>query len=137
MNQENILSAVKSLKSKNCDGYDRIPVRVLIDSIPVTLPILTHLFEQIYESLTIPEQWKISRVIPIPKAGDTHKIENYRPISNLCSTSKIFEKLILMRLTQIEKDSNCSLTGTSQHGFKKGHSTCTLGLTVQSVLRMP
>ena len=134
MTPENVLTAINSLKSKNCEGFDRIPLRALIDSTPITLPILTHLFNLIYEQKIIPEQWKISRIIPIPKPGDPHKIENYRPISNLCSTSKIFEKLILKRLTQIETENNCSLTGKSQHGFKKAHSTCSLGLTVQSVL---
>ena len=134
MTPENILSAAKLIKSKNCEGYDRIPVRVLLDSLPFTLPILSHLFNQIYEQKQIPEQWKVSKIIPIPKSGDPHKIENYRPISNLCSTTKIFEKMILMRLTQIESENNCSLTGKPQHGFKKNHSTCSLGLTVQSVL---
>ena len=134
MTPDNIIVAIKSLKSKNCEGYDRIPVRILIDSIPVTLPLLNNLLNLIYVQKTIPEQWKISKVMPIPKAGDPLKIENYRPISNLCSTSKIYEKLILLRLTQIENENNCSLTGSSQHGFKKAHSTCTLGLTLQSVL---
>ena len=61
-------------------------------------------------------------------------IENYRPISNLCSTSKIFEKLILQRLNELETINNISLTGKPQHGFKKGHSTATLGILIQSLL---
>ena len=103
MTKENIITAINSLKVKNCEGYDRIPVRTLIDSTPITLPILTNLFNLIYIQKSIPEQWKISKVIPIPKAGSPNKIENYRPIANLCSTTKIYEKLILARLTQIEK----------------------------------
>ena len=61
-------------------------------------------------------------------------IKNYRPISNLSSASKIFKKLILMRLTQIETKNNCSLTGKAQHGFKKSHSTFILSSTIQLVL---
>ena len=34
--------------------------------------------------------------------GFKNKIENYRPISNLCSTSKNFEKLILKRIDTIQ-----------------------------------
>ena len=68
----------------------------------MTLPMLTDLFNLIYEQKTTPEQWKIGRVIPIPKLGDPHKIKKYRPILNLCSASKIFEKLILGPLKQIE-----------------------------------
>ena len=39
-----------------------------------------------------------------------------------------------MRLTQIENLNNISLTGNSQHGFKKNHSTASLGLTIQSLI---
>ena len=134
MTPENVISAIKSLKVKNCEGFDRIPVRILIDGIEELTPILSHLFNLIYKQRKIPEQWRISKVIPLFKKGNPNKIENYRPISNLCSTSKIFEKLILLRLTQLENIHNISLTGKSQHGFKKNHSTATIGLVLQSVL---
>ena len=39
-----------------------------------------------------------------------------------------------MRLNQLETVNNISLTGKPQHGFKKGHSTATLGLLIQSLL---
>ena len=89
----NIINAIKSLKSKNCEGFDRIPVRYLIDGMSVITPILTHLFLLIYETKTIPQQWSISKVIPINKKSCPNKIENYRPIANLCSTTKFFEKI--------------------------------------------
>ena len=56
----NIINAIKSFKSKNCEGLDRIPVRYLIDGMSVITPILTHLFLLIYETKTIPQQWSIS-----------------------------------------------------------------------------
>ena len=37
----------------------------------------------------------------------------------LCETSKIFEKLILKRIMEIQKDISVDLTGKQQHGFKK------------------
>ena len=40
----------------------------------------------------IPEQWLISRIIPIHKKGDKNNISNYRPIANLCAMSKLFER---------------------------------------------
>ena len=54
-------------------------------------------------------------------------IENYCPISNLCSTSKIFEKLILMCLNQLEN-------GQTTTWLQKTHNTATLGLLIQSLL---
>ena len=134
MTQEYVYSAIKSLKIKNCEGFDRIPVRILCDSINEITPVLSHLFSLIYKHKEIQKQWRISKIIPLLKKGNPTKIENYRPIANLCSTSKIFEKLILMRLSQLEILNNVTLTGKPQHGFKKSHSTATLGLTLQSLI---
>ena len=39
------------------------------------------------------------------------EIYNYRPIANLCAASKIFEKWILQRIGDIEKEMNVDLTG--------------------------
>ena len=66
--------------------------------------------------------------------GDINNVINYRPIANLCSTSKIFEKLVLNRLMQIQISNDIDLTHKSQHGFKKKHSTNTAGLLLQSIL---
>ena len=58
------------------------------------------LFSRIYAQMKVPEQWLVSKTIPVFKnKGDPKDIENYRPISNLCSCSKISEKLILKRMT--------------------------------------
>ena len=134
MTPENVFKSIKSLKSKNCEGFDRIPVRILTDGINEITPVLSHIFNLIYKQKQIPDQWRVSKVIPLFKKGNPNMIENYRPISNLCSTSKIFEKLILQRLNELETINNISLTGKPQHGFKKGHSTATLGILIQSLL---
>ena len=134
MTPENVYKSIKSLKSKNCEGFDRIPVRILTDGINEITPVLSHIFNLIYKQKQIPDQWRVSKVIPLFKKGNPNMIENYRPISNLCSTSKIFEKLILQRLNELETINNISLTGKPQHGFKKGHSTATLGILIQSLL---
>ena len=52
----------------------------------------------------------------------------------MCSTSKIFEKLILKRIQAIEIFHNADLTGKQQHGFKKCKSTSTLALQLQSLI---
>jgi hypothetical protein len=75
----------------------------------------------------IPEQWLVSKTIPIFKnKGQKKDIENYRPIANLCSSSKIFEKLILTRILQIGSEKQVDFTGKNQHGFKRKRSTSTL-----------
>jgi hypothetical protein len=134
MSENEILIAVKSLSVKNSEGHDRIPQRILIDGYEILKAPLLVLFNKIYETKEIPQQWLISKVNPILKKGNPSNIENYRPISNLCSTSKIFEKLILLRMQSLEKLNKIDLTGKAQHGFKRKHSTTTAGLTLQSLL---
>jgi hypothetical protein len=80
----------------------------------------------------IPEQWKTSRILPLHKKGKKNLVENYRPISNLCAGSKVFERLVLMRILEIEEQSGTSLTGNNQHGFKKERSTITASVDIQS-----
>ena len=128
-----ILSCIKSLKNKNSEGFDRIPQRIIVDGADVLINPLTEMFKRIYFQRTVPDQWLISKTIPVYKnKGDAKSIENYRPIANLCSASKIFEKLILKRINEIQEENNCDITGSNQHGFKKGKSTATISLTLQS-----
>ena len=119
MNSDDIMLCVKSIKIKNSEGYDRIPQRVLTEGITYFLAPLTKLFQLIYRDKMIPEQWRMSKIVPIHKKGSKQVIENYRPAANLCSTSKIFERLILNRIGQLESLSGVDLTGRCQHGLKK------------------
>jgi hypothetical protein len=46
----------------------------------------------------------------------------------------VFEKLILKCIFEIQDESNVDITGKQLHGFKKGRSTLTLGLKIQSLI---
>ena len=122
------------MKNKNCKGHDRIPQKILKDGIEWLKYPLAYLFNQIYTQKKIPEQWLISKITPIFIKGNSAQIENYRPISNLCSCSKIFEKLILLRIRKLESINKIDLTGKPQHSFKAKHSTMTAGMQLQSVI---
>ena len=47
-----------------------------------------------------PSNLKISKIVPIFKAGDETDPDNYRPISLLSNPNQIFEKLMYNRLIQ-------------------------------------
>ena len=134
MADNDILECLRNIKIKNCEGFDRIPQRILVDGAQVLVLPLKVLFQKIYFQNTLPEQWLISKITPIHKKGPKNKIENYRPIANLCSTSKLFERLILKQIQKIEILSSVDLSGKQQHGFKKTKSTATLGLQIQSLI---
>ena len=129
---EEVKKVVEKLKPKRCQGFDRIPQIFYIDGAEILTPVITRLMQKIMEKSELPEQWKIAKVIPTYKKGKRTDVANYRPISNLCSITKIFERLILDRINAIEEMEHCDLTGASQHGFKKHHSTESAGVEIQT-----
>ena len=58
---------MSELKNKKCEGFDRIPVCMIYDARDMLLPPMAALFNSIYQTLKIPEQWKVSKIIPIFK----------------------------------------------------------------------
>jgi len=87
---------------------------------------VTILFEKIYKEGKIPAQWKVGKITPIPKKGNSKEVQNYRPITSLCSLAKVFERCLLNRINELG-----DFTGSNQYGFKKKHSTCTALLHLQ------
>ena len=65
MTRDKVYECIKQLKSKNCEGYDPIPQRVLLDGIDVLTPPFGKLFAMIKIDCMIPGQWLISKITPI------------------------------------------------------------------------
>ena len=65
--------------------------------------------------------FKTAKVAPIHKKGSVTNVCNYRPISLLCSMSKILEKLIYNCVVLFLKKQNFFYE--YQFGFRKNHST--------------
>jgi hypothetical protein len=65
--------------------------------------VVTKLMFKILEEEKTPKQWKVARILPLFKKGDKEKTENYRPISNLCSMTKVYKKLLLHLFQEIQE----------------------------------
>ena len=61
-------------------------------------PILVNIFNNSLRNGIFPTRLKVAKVIPIFKSGDRTLPENYRPVSILCSLSKVFESVMYERL---------------------------------------
>ena len=68
-----------------------------------------------------PDSLKIAYIIPIFKKGDLREPSNYRPISILPFLSKIFERILYVRLLKFFCDK--SIITPFQFGFTKNKST--------------
>jgi Reverse transcriptase (RNA-dependent DNA polymerase) len=86
----------------------------------ISNPII-HIFNKSLQLGIVPRSLKIAKVIPIYKSGDVQDMNNYRPISLLCSFSKILEKIVFLRFMHY-LDSN-NILSSKQYGFRPKHST--------------
>ena len=100
-------------------GIDGIGPRVLkFCALPLSQP-LCHLFFLSLKHHDLPEEWQCHLVTPIFKSGDKSSVKNYRPISFLCSVSKVLERLVYNKIIGTIRDrlTNC------QYGFLEGRSS--------------
>ena len=81
-------------------------------------------------------RWRQANVTPIPKGPPSYPVENYPPISKTSVLSKVFERLVLVRLGRFIELSG--VLPTTQFAYRKGLGTCDallcLSHTLQSVL---
>ena len=116
-----ILKIINAIKPKKSAGHDALNSQLLKH---IKFGIITPLDIIINKSFTegiFPTSLKISKVIPIHKNKDKSFPSNYRPISLLPSISKIFEKILVKRLTHFLNSQH--LLTDHQFGFRKNHST--------------
>lgn len=114
-----VLKVLVSLDGAKAKGLDGIGPSVLKHCALALCEPLCHLFQKCISLHQMPAEWKLHAITPIHKGGDKHSVANYRPISLLCCTSKVLEKLVFDQLSEFLKDSISPV----QFGFRRGHST--------------
>ncbi len=120
--------AIAKVKPKKSVGPDGIPMIIMKETYPFFKDSFLFLFNEILKAGKIPSIWKRAIVTPIFKKGNKDSVTNYRPVSGLCSLSKLFERCILEMI-------DCSsIEGEFQHGFRTNHSTTTAMLAIQNII---
>lgn len=75
-------------------GIDEIGPRLLKFCSTALCEPLHYLFNKSLEQQVLPTEWRLHSITPIYKSGDRALVANYRPISLLCSVSKVLERLV-------------------------------------------
>ena len=119
---EEVTAAIKAMKSGKAPGADGVTAEMLKADVDVTAPILTEIFKQIWEEGQIPEVWKTGLIFKLPKKGDLGDCNNWRGITLLSLTSKVFSRIVLSRLTAVlEKDLRSQQAGFHPGRFCSDH----------------
>ncbi|XP_038058777.1 uncharacterized protein LOC119730062 [Patiria miniata] len=116
-----LCSAIKAMKSNKAAGLDDILCEQIKQLGPAALQWLLDMYNDCMSTNNIPKAWRKARTIALLKPGkDPASPRSYRPISLLCQTYKLFERLILNRIAPFVDE--CLIP--QQAGFRPGKS-CT------------
>ena len=115
---EHLLSSVDPSKASGPDG---ISARMLKSTAAGIAPAVTALFNLSLIRGQLPNDWKRSQVVPIPKCEQRSNPSNYRLVSLLPIVSKLLEKYVKAYILDFLQTS--TPISAQQWGFSKGKST--------------
>ena len=91
MSPEEGKKVIKSLNKNKSAISSFIPVKVLINSVDMYLPIFTDVINSSIRNGTFSEELKLAEVTPLFKKADPFDKINYRPVILLSHVSKFYE----------------------------------------------
>lgn len=115
-------------------GFDLITPRLLKELPKKCIVFLTMLVNATLRTSHVPALWKTSQIVMIHKPGKPpNEVSSYRPISLTPVLSKLWERIVLARLSPC-LDMN-HVIPNHQFGFRKHHSTIEQVHRVYSTIR--
>jgi hypothetical protein len=87
--------AIEKLERHKSPGIDQIPAELIKAGGRTIRSEIHKLINSVWNKKEFPEQWKESIIVPIYKKGDKTDCSNYRGISLLSTTYKIFYNILL------------------------------------------
>ena len=114
LTEEEIEKEMHSMNSKTCE-LDAIPTYLIKDILSAILKTITKIVSISLTTGTFPLDWKTTIDRPLfKKARLERSKKNYRPVSNLCSLSKLVEHCMLRQFLK-HCDNNCLYLITNLH----------------------
>jgi len=117
--EKEVSVAVRQLKNGKSAGVDKIQAE-LLKTANSTIPHLTSvsLCNLVWQQEAVPVDWRRGIIIPLTKKDDLTDCNNWRGITLLSVTGKVFEKVLLNRIHNIVDQ----LLRQQQAGFRPGRS---------------
>jgi hypothetical protein len=126
-------AAISALKQGKAAGLDGISGEFYKFSSPCVTKFLTVYFNKLFNTGSFPISWCEAIIHPLHKRGDTNDPDNYRGISLLNISGKIYSSILNKRMTEwVEAN---EILNDSQAGFRKGYSAVDHMFTLMAVVQ--
>ena len=120
-NIDEVKKLCNNININKSSSISNISSGILKDAFLAVPEILTNLFNLSFELAEIPDVWKVAKVTPLQKTGDSKNVSNLRPISLLPLPSKLIEKIVHNRIYNHCNENK--LLDKKQGGFRPNYST--------------
>ena len=121
ISESEVKDAIKALKNDKAAGPDRLCSEFYKCADTYVIHFLTSYFNELFNFGKFPSEWSEAIIQPIHKKGDVNLPNNYRGISLLNISSKMYSYILNKRLTLWVENNN--LISEMQAGFRKKYST--------------
>ena len=102
--------ALSQTKRTKAPGEDQIVAEMIKAGGEIALRKIQELFSAVLRTETLPKEWKNAIITLILKKGDKKDLPNYKPISLLSHTYKLFMKVMKNRLSSsLDEHDFCGL----------------------------
>ena len=113
--QLEVLDAIRALKNNKAPGPDGLSGEFYKYAAPCVVEFLTQYSNKLFDTGTFPLGWSEAVIQPIHKTGDISSPDNYRGISLLNVSGKLYSYILNKRLTTWLEDNR--LINETQAGF--------------------
>ena len=120
-NVDEIIQLCKNINVNKASCINNLSAEILKDAFLAIPNRITGLFNCSFMNDNVPASWKVAKVTPLQKPGNTKEVSNLRPVSLLPLPSKLIEKIVHNRIYN-----HCNtnkLLEDRQGGFRPNHST--------------
>ena len=115
---EEVKQAIHKLKNGKVPGDDGVCPKMLKAEDTETPKLLCQILQKIWDSEKAPKDWNTGVIVKLPKKGNLGNCNNWRGITLLSLSSKIFSCTILQRITTAVDN----ILRQEHAGFRKGKS---------------
>ena len=134
LTDEEIEKEICSMNNKTCE-LDAIQTYLIKDILPTVLKTITQIVNMSLTTCTFPLDQKTAIIRPlIKKAGLELSKKDYRPVSNLCSLSKLVERYMLKQF--LKHCDNCLLPDFQSAYWANYSTNNTLHITMMVILNL-
>jgi len=118
---DEVKKTIRSLsRYKACD-YEKNVADFFIDACDFISPLLCSMFNNMFTNCVYPTSWSKGVKVPIYKKGDKSDPANYRGITLVNVTAKVFSLILRNRINKWCESNSVFYDG--QFGFRDSHST--------------